>query len=143
MALLRAGGNSGVRFLEVGKMKISNMEKINIAEKLSQIQEYWSPRIAGSLNGQHVKFAKLKGEFIWHQHDDADEMFLVLKGNLLLRLRDKDITLDAGEFFIVPKGVEHLPVAEEEVHLLLFEPAGTLNTGNVRDERTVDDPAWA
>ena len=116
------------------------MEKVNLSEKLLQIDQYWSPRIAGSLNGQHIKLAKLKGEFIWHHHEDADEMFLVLRGVLLLRLRDRDVTLEPGEFFIVPRGVEHLPVAEEEVHLMLFEPAGTLNTGNVRNERTVEDP---
>ena len=117
------------------------MQKVNIAEKLAQIDAYWTPSIAGSLNGQHVKLAKLKGEFVWHRHDDADEMFLVVSGRLQLRMRDGDVTLEPGEFYIVPKGVEHLPVAEEEVHLILFEPAGTLNTGNIRNERTIDDPA--
>ena len=113
---------------------------VNLAEKLSEIQDYWSPRIAGELNGQHVKLAKVKGEFVWHRHQNEDELFLVLKGVLRLELRDGTVTLRPGEFFIVPRGVEHRPVAEEEVHLLMFEPASTLNTGNVRNERTVDSP---
>jgi mannose-6-phosphate isomerase-like protein (cupin superfamily) len=117
------------------------MEKVNLAEKLAHITDYWSPRVAGELNGQHVKLVKLKGEFVWHHHEHEDEMFLVIKGRLLMRLRDGYLTIDEGEFLIVPRGVEHQPVAEDEVHVLLFEPAGTLNTGNVRDERTVDDPA--
>lgn len=116
------------------------MNKVNVREKLGQIDDYWRPRIAGELNGQHVKLVKLKGEFVWHHHDHEDELFLVLQGRLLMRLRDGDITIEAGEFLIVPRGVEHQPVAEEEVHVLLFEPAGTLNTGNVIDERTVADP---
>lgn len=114
------------------------MEKVNIAEKLAQINEYWSPHIVGILNGQHVKLAKLKGEFIWHHHDHEDELFLVLKGRLTLRMRERDVVVESGEFFIMPKGVEHLPVAEEEVHLILFEPAGTLNTGNLRNALTRD-----
>lgn len=97
----------------------------------------------GELNGQHVKLARLMGEFVWHHHDDEDEMFLVVKGELLMRLRDGDISLREGEFLIVPKGVEHQPVANEEVLVLLFEPAGTLNTGNVHNERTVQDPKRA
>ena len=113
---------------------------INLAEKLSEIQDYWNPRIAGELNGQHVKLAKVRGEFVWHRHQNEDELFLVLKGVLDLELRDGTVTLRPGEFFIVPRGVEHRPVAEEEVHLLMFEPASTLNTGNVRNERTVDRP---
>lgn len=116
------------------------MNKVNVREKLAQISEHWSPRIAGELNGQHVKLARLKGEFVWHHHEHEDELFYVIKGRLLMRLRDGDITLDEGEFLIVPRGVEHQPVAEEEVHVLLFEPAGTLNTGNVIEERTVVDP---
>lgn len=118
------------------------MNKININEKLDQIADHWSPRIAGELNGQHVKLAKLKGEFVWHCHEVEDELFLVIKGRLLMRLRDGDITLEEGEFLIVPRGVEHQPVAEEEVHILLFEPAGTLNTGNVTGARTVAEPGW-
>ncbi len=117
------------------------MQKVNVAEKLSLFSECWSPRLVGELNGQHVKLVKLKGEFVWHHHAHEDELFLVLKGRLLMRLRQGDITLDEGEFLIVPKGVEHQPVADEEVHVLLFEPASTLNTGNLRNERTVDAPA--
>ncbi|MEO5929992.1 MAG: cupin domain-containing protein [Candidatus Kapaibacterium sp.] len=117
------------------------LEKVDIAEKLDLITEYYHPHIAGELNGQHVKLAKLKGPFVWHSHEHEDEMFLVVKGEMLMKLRDGDITLRAGEFLIVPRGVEHMPVADEEVHLMLFEPAGTLNTGDVRNELTVDDPA--
>lgn len=112
------------------------MEKINLTQKLSMFSDHWNPRIVGELNGQHVKLAKLRGEFVWHSHADEDELFLVLKGTLLLRFRDRDIELSEGEFCIVPRGVEHLPVAEEEVHVLLFEPASTLNTGDVQNERT-------
>ena len=114
------------------------MRKVNIAEKFSRFPEYWSPRIVGELNGQHVKLAKLLGEFVWHHHDDEDELFLVIEGSLRMRLRDGDVVIDEGEFFIVPRGTEHLPVAEEEVHVLLIEPAGTRNTGNVRNELTQD-----
>jgi mannose-6-phosphate isomerase-like protein (cupin superfamily) len=117
------------------------MVKVNVAEKLSRITEHWSPRIVGELNGQHVKLVKLRGEFVWHHHEHEDELFYVLKGRLLMRLRDGDVTIDEGEFLIVPRGVEHQPVAEDEVYVLLLEPAGTLNTGNVRHERTVDEPA--
>jgi mannose-6-phosphate isomerase-like protein (cupin superfamily) len=96
--------------------------------------------VAGELNGQQVKLAKVKGAFVWHHHQNEDELFLVLKGVLTLEFRDGSVTLNPGEFFIVPRGVEHRPIAEEEVHLLMFEPASTLNTGNVRNERTVDTP---
>jgi len=116
------------------------MNKVNLAQKLSTFSDHWHPRIVGELNGQHVKIAKLQGEFVWHSHAEEDELFLVLKGTMLLRLRDRDIELNEGEFFIVPRGVEHMPVAEEEVHLLLFEPVSTLNTGNVQNERTVEHP---
>lgn len=119
------------------------MEKVNLREKLNQFSEYWSPRIVGELNGQQVRLAKLKGEFVWHHHDHEDEMFLVLQGCLRLLLRDREIQINPGEFFIVPKGVEHCPIAEEEVHVLLFEPATTLNTGNIREARTVDSPQKA
>ncbi len=115
------------------------MDKINLSDKFNRIDEYWSPRLVGELNGQHVKLAKVKGAFIWHRHDEADELFLVVKGQLVLKLRDRDVVLNEGEMFIVPRGVEHMPVAEEEVHLMLFEPAGTRNTGNVENERTVGD----
>jgi len=115
-------------------------DPVNLAQKLSEIQEYWAPRIAGELNGQQVKLAKVKGKFVWHHHQNEDELFLVLKGVLSLELRDGIVTLSPGEFFIVPKGVEHRPVAQEEVHLLMFEQDSTLNTGNVRNEQTVDNP---
>ena len=116
------------------------MEKVNLRDKLSSFADHWNPRIVAQLNGQHVKVVKLKGEFVWHHHAGEDELFLVLKGRLTIQLRDHDVTLDPGEFFVVESGVEHKPVAEEEVHVLLFEPAGTLNTGNVQDERTVRAP---
>ena len=115
------------------------MEKVNLAAKLARFSEHWSPKIVGELNGQHVKLAKLKGEFVWHHHDDEDELFLVIKGRLRMELRSGDITIEEGEFLVVPRGVEHRPVADEEVHVLLFEPASTLNTGNVSNERTVAD----
>lgn len=112
--------------------------KINLNEKFSKFNEHWSPKIVGELNGQHVKLAKLLGEFDWHHHENEDEMFLVVKGHLTIRLRDRQIELDEGEFFIVRRGVEHQPFAADEVHVLLFEPAETLNTGNLRTERTVE-----
>lgn len=114
--------------------------KVNLEEKLSAIKEYWQPKIVGELNGQHVKIAKVKGSFVWHHHDDEDELFMVVKGKLKIHLKDKSVLLNEGEFFIVPRGVEHKPAADDEVHLLLFEPAGTLNTGNVQNEMTVNDP---
>jgi mannose-6-phosphate isomerase-like protein (cupin superfamily) len=113
------------------------MEKVNIAEKLSLFEQHWSPRIVGELNDNYVKLVKLQGEFVWHHHEQEDEMFLVVKGRLLLRLRDRDITLEPGEFAIIPRGVEHLPIADEEVAVLLIEPKSTLNTGNVKNDRTV------
>ena len=112
------------------------MNKVNLTDKLSQIEELWSPRIVGSLNGQHVKLAKLKGEFVWHHHEHEDELFFVVKGSMVIELRDKIIELSEGEFYIVPKGVDHKPVASEECHIMLFEPSGTLNTGNVVNELT-------
>jgi mannose-6-phosphate isomerase-like protein (cupin superfamily) len=115
------------------------MQKVNLAEKFSQFDGYWSPKLVGELNGQQVKLAKLKGEFVWHHHQAEDELFLVLKGRLSINLPNQCVTLEEGEFFIVPSGVEHQPVAEQEVHVLMFEPKGTLNTGNVRSERTVDE----
>jgi mannose-6-phosphate isomerase-like protein (cupin superfamily) len=116
------------------------IEKVNLADKLSLFSDYWSPKIVGELNDSHVKLVKLKGEFIWHHHDDEDELFLVVKGKLVIRLRDRDIELERGEFVIIPRGVEHLPVAEEEVQILLLEPKTTLNTGNIKDKRTVAEP---
>ena len=114
------------------------MSKVNLSEKLALFNDYWSPKIVAELNGQHVKLAKLKGEFIWHRHDDEDEFFLVLRGRLVIKLRDRDVVLDEGEFFVVPRGTEHQPVAQEEVQVLLFEPTSTINTGNVRGARTVE-----
>jgi mannose-6-phosphate isomerase-like protein (cupin superfamily) len=118
----------------------SQNEKVNLSEKLRLFKETWSPRVVGELNGQEVKLAKLAGEFIWHHHEHEDELFLVLHGRLAIHLRDRVVRLEEGEFFIVPRGAEHKPVAEEEAHVLVFEPASTLNTGNVRDARTVDSP---
>jgi mannose-6-phosphate isomerase-like protein (cupin superfamily) len=113
------------------------MQKVNLAQAFGRFHDYWSPKIVGELNDSYVKLVKLKGEFVWHHHENEDELFLVVKGRLLIRLRDGDLWLDEGEFAIIPKGVEHLPVADEEVHVLLLEPKTTLNTGNVRNERTV------
>ena len=112
------------------------MNKIVLQEKFDLINEYWSPKIVGELNGQHVKLAKLKGEFVWHHHEVEDELFFVVKGNLRMELRDKVVELNENEMMIVPHGVEHKPVAEEEVWIMLFEPVSTLNTGNVSNERT-------
>jgi mannose-6-phosphate isomerase-like protein (cupin superfamily) len=113
------------------------MEKVNLAQKVSLFDDYWSPKIVGEINDSYVKLVKLKGEFVWHHHDAEDELFLVIRGRLLIKLRDRDIKLGEGEFVIIPRGVDHLPVAEEEVHVLLLEPKTTLNTGDVRNERTV------
>jgi len=115
------------------------METVNLAEKFSLFQEAWSPKIVGELNDSYVKLAKLKGEFVWHHHNEEDELFLVVKGHLLIRLRDRDIHLDEGEFTIIPRGVDHLPIADEEAHVLLLEPKTTLNTGSLQNERTVAD----
>ena len=114
------------------------MEKVNIEEKFNLFDDYWSPKLVGEINDAHVKAVKLKGEFVWHHHEHEDEMFLVVKGSLVIRFRDRDVRLDAGEFLIVPRGVEHMPIAEEEAHVLFFEPKSTLNTGNVQSERTVE-----
>jgi mannose-6-phosphate isomerase-like protein (cupin superfamily) len=116
------------------------MEKVNLREKFALFDEHWSPKVVGELNVQHVKLVKFRGEFVWHKHDHEDELFLVMKGRFLMEFRDREVRLEEGEFLIVPRGVEHRPVAEQEVHVLLFEPAGTLNTGDVRDERTVREP---
>ena len=112
------------------------MEKVIIAEKLKLFSEYWSPKIVGELNGQHVKLAKFQGEFVWHKHDNEDEMFLVIEGVLKMELRDKTIIINKNEFLIIPKGTEHRPVAEKEVSVMLFEPSSTLNTGNTENELT-------
>ena len=119
------------------------MQKVNLADKLGLFSEHWSPKVAGELNGQQVKLVKFQGEFVWHHHDREDELFLVVHGNFRMDYREggaeRAIDLHEGEFLIVPRGVEHRPVAAEEVHVLLFEPAGTLNTGNVRGALTADD----
>ena len=113
------------------------VEKVNLAEKLARFNDTWSPKIVGEINDAYVKLVKLKGEFVWHHHADEDEMFLVIKGRLLMRLRDRDLHLEEGEFVIIPRGVEHLPVADDECHVLLLEPKTTLNTGEATNERTV------
>ena len=113
---------------------------VNLSAKLEEIRNHWEPCVVGELNGQEVRLAKLKGAFVWHHHQNEDELFLVLQGKLTLEFRDGAVDLRPGEFFIVPRGVEHRPVARGEVHLLMFEPASTLNTGNVRNERTVEKP---
>ena len=117
------------------------MQKVNLTEKLAQFTERWSPRIVGELNGQQVKLVKLEGEFVWHHHEHEDELFLILQGHLDIHLQGGVVGLDPGEFFIVPRGVEHRPVASGEVHVLLLEPASTLNTGNIRNQFTVESPA--
>lgn len=118
------------------------MRAINLAEKLSLFEDHWHPRIVGALNGQHVKVAKLLGEFDWHFHANEDELFLVLRGTVRMQLRDGEVVIGAGEFFIVRRGVEHRPVAPEEVHVLLFEPATTFHTGNVVTEKTRATLEW-
>ena len=114
------------------------IEKVNVAEKFSLFSEHWSPKIIGEVNDTHIKAVKFQGEFLWHQHENEDELFFVVKGRLTMRLRDGELSLGPGEFVIVPRGVEHMPVAEEETYILLVEPKTTLNTGNVRGERTLE-----
>lgn len=115
------------------------MNQVDLNEKFALFDDFWKPKIVGELNGQYVKLAKLKGEFVWHRHEDEDELFMVIKGALTIRLREKDIDLAEGQFVIIPRGVEHLPVAQEECHVLLFEPKSVLNTGNVKNEKTVEE----
>ena len=112
------------------------MNKVNLMEKFALFDEHWSPKIVGELNGQHVKLVKFQGEFVWHHHDAEDELFLVVKGRFRMEFRDRNVWLEEGEFLIVPRGIEHRPVADEVVHVILFEPTGTLNTGNAGGERT-------
>lgn len=114
------------------------MNIVDLNEKFSLFNEYWKPKIVGELNGQYVKLAKLKGEFVWHHHENEDELFMVIKGKLTIKLKDQEIKLHEGQFFIIPRGVEHLPVAEEECHVMLFEPKSVLNTGNTKNEKTVE-----
>lgn len=118
------------------------MEKINLAEKLGLFSGFWQPKIVAELNGQHVKLVKFSGAFVWHHHDQEDELFLVVKGRFRMDFRDRQVWIEEGELIVVPKGVEHRPVAEDEVSVLLFEPASTLNTGNVRGEMTVEKLDW-
>ena len=113
------------------------METVNLKDKFGKFQDYWNPRVIGEVNDCHVKAVKLKGEFIWHHHDNEDELFLVVKGTLRMKFRDREATIREGEFVIVPRGVEHCPVADEEVHIVLIEPRTTLNTGNIQNEQTV------
>lgn len=115
------------------------MEKINIAEKLELFHEFWSPRIIGEVNDSYVKLAKFKGDFVWHTHEHEDEMFIVVKGILTIKFRDKDVQLNEGECIVIPKGIEHMPVAEHEAHVMLVEAKTTLNTGNVVNEKTVEN----
>ena len=119
---------------------MTRLEIIDLAAKLALFDERWSPRLVAELNGQHVKLVKLEGAFVWHSHAEEDELFLVLEGTLRMELRDGTLELGPGQMLVVPRGVEHCPVADGEVHVLLFEPAGTLNTGNVRNARTVEYP---
>lgn len=114
------------------------MDKINLFQKFNLFNEYWSPKILGELNESYVKIAKLKGEFLWHTHENEDEMFFVIKGELVIKFREKDVTLNEGEFLIIPRGIEHMPVAQNEVHVMLIEPKTTLNTGDVKNDRTVE-----
>ena len=117
-------------------------DKVNLGEKLSLFRSHWEPKIVGELNGQHVKLVKFRGPFLWHKHEDEDEMFLVIHGEFDMEFRDRTVPLREGEFLIVPKGVEHRPVAEREAHVLLFEPASTINTGDAGGPRTVAQPEW-
>lgn len=118
------------------------MRKVNLLEKFALIDKFECPKIVGELNGQYVKLSKLKGEFVWHSHENEDELFLVVKGKLRMKLRSGDVVLDEGEFFIVPRGIEHNPIAEPECYIMLFEPKSTLNTGNVVNAKTVEDLDW-
>src|SRR4051812_31007617 len=117
-------------------------DKINLADKFAQFSEHWSPKIVAALNGQHVKLVKFQGEFVWHQHENEDELFLVVRGSFRMEFRDRRVELREGEMLVVPRGVEHRPVAEQEVSVLLFEPAATVNTGSAGGERTVAQPEW-
>jgi len=118
------------------------VKTVNFAEKFAQFADQWSPRIVGQLNDLHVKVAKIQGEFVWHSHPDTDELFIVNKGRLVIHLRDREIPLKEGEMFVVPRGVEHKPVAEYECEIVMIEPAGTLNTGDVGGDLTVEAPPW-
>jgi mannose-6-phosphate isomerase-like protein (cupin superfamily) len=123
-------------------VEMITLDKINLAKKFNLFSEYWSPKIVGELNGSFRKLAKLKGEFDWHHHENEDEMFLVVKGKLIIKFRDKEVSVDEGELIVIPKGIDHLPVAAEEVHVILIEPKETLNTGNVITEKTQETLVW-
>ena len=116
------------------------MDKVNIAQKLKHIHKYWEPHIVAEVNDHQVKLVKVRGEFVWHHHKKEDEMFLVVKGGFRMEFQDKAVWVGEGDFIVVPRGVEHRPVAEEEAHILLFEPSSTVNTGNIRSERTILNP---
>src|SRR5215211_7140829 len=131
---MRRGGH-----MDDGRATSEKVQRVTLTEKFAAFRDHWHPRIVGELNGQHVKVVKFRGEFVWHQHDHEDELFLVHRGRFRMEFRDRNVELAAGDFIVVPHGVEHRPVADEEVEVVLFEPAGTLNTGNVRSERTVDE----
>jgi mannose-6-phosphate isomerase-like protein (cupin superfamily) len=115
------------------------LDVVNLKDKLNLFQEHWRPKIVGEVNDSYIKLTKFKGEFIWHKHDAEDELFLVVKGNLTIKLRDRDLQLAEGEFAVIPKGVEHMPVADEEVHVMLIEPKTTLNTGDQQTDRTLSE----
>ena len=119
-----------------------NAEVVNLAEKLAKFSEYWSPKVIAQLNDYHVKLVKVQGDFVWHSHADTDELFLVLDGEMRIDFRDRNVVLGAGELCVVPKGIEHKPFAEEECHMLLLEPAGTVNTGDSGGDLTVQDVPW-
>ena len=119
-----------------------DFKSINLAEKLSEFSDHWAPKIIAQMNAYHFKLVKFQGEFVWHRHDDTDEVFIVLDGEMFIAFRDGRVALKTGEMFVVPKGIEHKPVAEQECHILLIEPAGTVNTGNVVDEKTVTNTEW-
>jgi mannose-6-phosphate isomerase-like protein (cupin superfamily) len=121
-------------------MDTQGIEVVNLAQKYSLFSDYWNPRIAGEVNDSYLKIVKVKGEFVWHQHEHEDELFLVVKGSLTIKLRDRDLHVGEGEFVVIPRGIEHMPVAEDEVQMILLEPKTTLNTGDVQNERTVTDP---
>lgn len=118
------------------------MKKVNLNQKFKLFNEIWTPKIVGELNGQYVKLAKIKGEIVWHNHDKEDELFLVVNGELTIKMKDKDVDLQAGEFFIVPRAVEHKPVSEKGAEIMLFEPKSTRHTGNIKSEKTVDKLDW-
>ncbi len=118
------------------------MQKVNVIQRFSLFQDHWSPKIVGELNGQYVKLVKFTGPFVWHHHDTEDELFLTVKGKFTMKLKDGDVDVEEGELIIIPRGVEHCPVADEEAHVLLFEPKSTLNTGNVKNERTKEKLGW-